>query len=370
MNKNVILSIIGGVLLTTVLLTGCSNWTTPEQKAIEHIGGYATMDNEESEAYYQSLREWKAAAVNNARPISYGYFSNWAPTGPMRKGYLSALPDSIDMVSMWSGTPAKDELTEAQAADKSMAQKKGIKLLNVTLLSHLGKGLTPDSAYEEVNKKAQEEGWSDRELSEARKIARWNYWGFKSGDFNNPDLYDAISKFAKAYYDFLEVNEWDGIDIDWEPGIGFNDADGTFTVTTMTHFVKELGKYMGPASDPQGKGHKILCIDGLFEQFPDEIAEYVDYFIEQAYFRMPYMDVPGGDYKKLVVVENFESGFASGGRLLQQAAWMPDNGQYKGGIGAYRLDNDYNNSPDYKWMRQAIQINLQMFEEWKVENAK
>lgn len=328
------------------------------------------MDNEESEAYYESLRAWKAAAVNNARPISYGYFSNWAPTGALRKGYLSALPDSIDMVSMWSGTPAKSELTEAQAADKAMAQKKGIKLLNVSLLSHLGKGLTPESAYTEVNNKAKAENWSDSKLNEERKKARWAYWGFTSGDFDGQDLYDAISKFAKAYYDFLLENEWDGIDIDWEPGIGFNDADGTFNSTTMTYFVKELGKYMGPKSDPEGKGHKIICIDGLFSHFPDEIAEYVDYFIEQAYSRMPFMSVPGNDYRKLIVVSNFESNFKSGGYLLRHANWMPSNGQYKGGIGAYRLDNDYNNSPDYKWMRQAIQINLQKFEEWKQAQGK
>lgn len=362
MNKNIILlPLIGGALL----FASCSQWTTPEPMQIEHIGGYATMDNEESEAYYKNLREWKQSAVNNARPISYGYFSNWAPTGAMRKGYLSALPDSIDMVSMWSGTPAKADLTEAQAADKAMAQKKGIKLLNVSLLSHLGKGMTPESAYTEVNKKAKDEGWSDQKLAYERIKARWAYWGFTSGDKSQPDFTAAIDKYAKAYYDFLDANEWDGLDIDWEPGIGFNDADGTFDTQSMTYFVKQLGKYMGPKSDPEGKGHKILCIDGLFSYFPDEIAEYVDYFIEQSYFRMPYMSVPGGDYRKLVIVENFESGFATGGRLLQQAAWMPENGMYKGGIGAYRLDNDYNNTPDYKWMRQAIQINLQKFEEWK-----
>lgn len=362
MNKNILL--IGSLL---ILLSACSQWTTPEAKQIEHIGGYATMDNQESEEYYKSLREWKATAVNNGRPISYGYFSNWAPTGAMRKGYLSALPDSMDMVSMWSGTPRKEELTEAQAADKAMAQKKGIKLLNVSLLSHLGKGMTPGSVYEEVDKKAKAENWSDKELQEARKKARWAYWGFTSGDFEGQDLYDAISKFAKAYYDFLVENEWDGLDIDWEPGSGFNDMDGTFDTKKMTHFIKEIGKYMGPNSDPEGKGHKILCVDGLFSYFDDEIAPYVDYFIEQAYGRMPspYRGIPGGDFRKLVVCENFESSFASGGVLLRQAAWMPSNGQCKGGVGAYRLDNDYNNSPDYKWMRQAIQINQKVYEEWK-----
>ena len=38
---------------------------------------------------------------------------------------------------------------------------------------------------------------------------------------------------------------------------------------------------------------------------------------------------------------------------------MPSKG-YKGGVGAYRFDNDYDNTPNYKWMRQAIQINQQV----------
>ena len=45
---------------------------------------------------------------------------------------------------------------------------------------------------------------------------------------------------------------------------------------------------------------------------------------------------------------------------------MPREG-YKGGVGAYRFDNDYDNTPNYKWMRQAIQINQRVFNEWKAK---
>ena len=43
---------------------------------------------------------------------------------------------------------------------------------------------------------------------------------------------------------------------------------------------------------------------------------------------------------------------------------MPSK-SFKGGIGAYRFEKDYDNAPDYKYMRQAIQINQQVFNEWK-----
>lgn len=33
-------------------------------------------------------------------------------------------------------------------------------MLEVSLLSHLGKGRTPDWDYEEVEKQAEEEGWN------------------------------------------------------------------------------------------------------------------------------------------------------------------------------------------------------------------
>ena len=37
-----------------------------------------------------------------------------------------------------------------------------------------------------------------------------------------------------------------------------------------------MGKYIGPKSDPEGKGHKLLCIDGYINYFSEEMEEYVD----------------------------------------------------------------------------------------------
>lgn len=352
--------------------------TDVEKLDFEHIGGYNTVDNEESEAYYANLRAYKETAKNYGRPVAFGWFSNWAPSGVIRKGYLSSVPDSMDIISMWSGAPGRYEITEAQKKDKEFVQKvKGIKLLEVSLLSHLGKGRTPGWVYEEVEKQAEEEGWSDEQLSEAKKKARWEFWGFKSGNFGGEDMKEALFRYAKALCDSLFVSEWDGFDIDWEPGSGFNDADGTLTYSdwqnggyvNMIFLIKEMGKYIGPKSDPEGKGHKLLVIDGHINNFSAELDEYVDYWITQSYgSSYPHQTPKSGNYKKLIIAENFESYASTGGQLLNQARWMPDEG-YKGGVGAYRFDNDYGNTPDYKWMRQAIQINQQVFNEWKAEQS-
>ena len=346
-----------------------------EKMEIEHIGGFNTMDNEESEAYYAELRAYKETARNYGRPVAFGWFSNWAPSGVIRKGYLTSVPDSMDIISMWSGAPGRYEITEAQKKDKEFVQKvKGIKLLEVSLLSHLGKGRTPDWVYEEVEKQAEEEGWNESKLNEERKKARWKFWGYTSGNPEGADMKEALAKYAKALCDSLFVSEWDGFDIDWEPGSGFNDQDGTLThgssyygYPNIEFLIKEMGKYIGPKSDPEGKGHKLLVIDGHIEHLSAEIDEYVDYWITQSYnHSTPDYRPQSGNLKKLIITENFESNATSGGRLLDQARWMPeDKTVCKGGVGAYRFDNDYSNTPDYKWMRQAIQINQQVFNEWK-----
>lgn len=149
--------------LLGAMITSC---TDVENIEVEHIGGYNTLGDSE---YYANLRAYKETAKNYGRPVAFGWFSNWAPSGVMRKGYLSSVPDSMDIISMWSGAPGRYEITEAQKADKEFAQKvKGIKLLEVSLLSHLGKGRTPEYIYDEIEKQAAEEGWSDSELAAAK----------------------------------------------------------------------------------------------------------------------------------------------------------------------------------------------------------
>ena len=204
-------------------------------------------------------------------------------------------------------------------------------------------------------------------METAKKQARWNYWGFE-GQFESENQYACLAKFAKALCDSLYANEWDGYDVDWEIGSGVFDMDGTLSQNKhLIHLVKEMNNYIGPKSDPEGKGHKMICIDGNIYGLTHELDEYVDYWIIQSYGSSnPGFDGYGVDPKKIICTENFEKYATNGGQLLKQAAAMPREG-YKGGVGAYRFDNDYDNTPNYKWMRQAIQINQRVFNEWKAK---
>lgn len=352
------------VPFTGLLFASC---TDVEKIEVEHIGGYNTIGDCE---YYQNLRAYKDAARNYGRPVAFGWYSNWSPAGAYRKGYLTSMPDSMDIVSMWSGAPNRFKITPEQKADKEFVQKvKGTKLLEVSLLSYMGKGRTPDWLYEEVEKKGEEEGWSESEIELQKKLARWKFWGFK-GQLGSENHYESLARFAKALCDSLYTSEWDGYDIDWEIGSGVFDMDGTLsTEQHLIFLVKEMNKYIGPKSDPEGKGHKLLCIDGSVSSLMGPLDGYVDYWIIQSYGRVSNLDYYDASPEKIIMTENFEQYATSGGVLLNQASYMPSEG-YKGGFGAYRFDNDYNNTPDYKWMRQGIQINQQVFNEWKANQSQ
>ena len=365
---NVLKKLLYIVPLLGMVFTSC---TDIENKEIDHIGGYNTINNAKSEQYYAGLRAWKATAKEYGRPVSFGWFSNWSPEGPIRKSYLASVPDSIDMISMWSGPFG---LSEAKIADKDIfQQKKGGKLFVCYILHNIGTGITPLSVAEKVQK--DNPNASSDEITRLTKKATEVYWGFSSGVKGSEDHIAAIKKYAKALVDTIVVTKYDGLDIDWEPS-GGGDGDGSLKGNNgkyLHYLIEEMGKYFGPkATQRPNSKYYYLLIDGEIWNADKESAPYLDYFITQAYgdssldYRVSTLQNWCGeyyDYRKHIFTENFESSWKDGGVLLEQAAYNHVNGP-KGGVGAFRLDNDYDNTPDYTYMRQAIQINQKAYQDY------
>ena len=363
----------GAYRLAKDLVTGTPIRQDFLKKALEWMAGHETREGKR-QTIVGYMAEHQHDPNANALWLHFQNVVNWVrATFPKYRKEMKG----VAWGTLWRrhherqlDVAALEQEVKRLMADSDVQKKKGIKLLEVSLLSHLGKGRTPESVYADLYVQAEEEGWSDSQLEQAKKLARWDYWGFTSHDVNNfEELKAAHTKFAKALCDSLVVNEWDGFDIDWEPGSGFNDADGTLAnnprqTDLIIHLVKEMGKYIGPMSDPENKGHKLLCVDGVIGTFVTNCPEYIDYFILQSYGRVDNLDGYAPNTHKFILTENFESSAVTGGQLLRQAAYMPSSG-YKGGVGAYRFQKDYDNTPDYKWMRKAIQENQRVFNEWK-----
>lgn len=359
--------------------TSCEDWTELETKEIDKVGGHNTSSSEE---YYASLRAWKETYKDYGRPVSFGWFSNWSPEGAFRKGYLESLPDSIDMISMWSGP---FDLTPAKIRDKEIFQKKkGGKLFVCYILHNIGTGITPSSVAEKVQ--AEHPDADSKEMTELIKKAQEEYWGFTSGKKGSEDHTAAIRRYAKALVDTIKATGYDGLDIDWEP---YNAGDGDGSLKNnytdgdkwtddpgryLHVLVEELGKYMGPKADQSANDkYYYLLVDGEVKNVDKKSAPYFDYIISQAYSnawsldeRIEEIKKVFGEYydvRKHIFTENFESYWHNGGDILKHAAFNSKYGP-KGGVGAFRLDNDYDNVPDYKYMRQAIQVNLKAYEDY------
>lgn len=343
---NIFISIVIAVFVFS--FTSCSKWTDQE-----NINYFELPDD----AYYEALREYKASD----HQVSFGWFGNWTGTGSSLVNSLIGLPDSVDVISIWSNATS---LTEAQYKDLRFVQKvKGTKVLYCLLILDIGDGITPKE-YMESN--------------ETRKA----FWGWVDGD--NEAIYSAIRKYANAIGDTIDKYGYDGFDLDWEPSYAqpFPTNRELAPHDRIGVLIETLSKRIGPKS----RTGRLFVIDGEPANIPKDLGENFDLFISQAYrssgestlnsrlnsiinYYEGYLTAEEVT-NKFVVTENFESVYdaLAGGynftdsqgnkmkSLEGMARWQPSNGFIKGGVGTYHMEAEYPTKPEYKWLRNAIQI--------------
>ena len=351
--KNIITkSIIVGLSFSA--LVSCKKWLEPTPKSYDSPLTQITKD----EAYYKALRDYKAGPHS----VAFGWFSEWGEGGASTSSMLQAVPDSMDIISLWNNA----HLTVGKSADlKFVTEVKGTKVLICSFIKEIGDMYTPAPHNATL---------------EAKKA----YYGWKDGD--NESIHSAIAKYTKNIADSLNAYGFSGIDIDYEPG----EYGGPLcrNAQYFTWFVEEMGKYIGPQSGTK----KIFVVDGYFWNIPtpEVLGKYFDYFVEQAYkssspnalesrlssHYTPFSSLMSKEEftNKFIVTDNLESAIdcLNGGypwtdannhawdkavmpSLVGYADWKPKNGFRKGGFGAYRFSNENVNNPPYKWMRRAIQ---------------
>ncbi|MBR2227367.1 MAG: hypothetical protein IJ893_05790 [Bacteroidales bacterium] len=368
------------IALAVLAATGCD--TKVEKLEIQHFNTY-DMEKDAEDPYYVDLRQWK----ESSHTISYVYFARWAPPEGATSLFieyktmrprLMALPDSLDIVNLWMGTPMKEEYTDAcfygnvknqetgeierapmhtydyspnAYADLEYCQKvKGTRFVMHADASHYG----------------QEFDLLDEATGEVK------HWTVQRGDRAS------IEAYAKLVVDIVNTHGLDGVDFDYE---GWS-ADDMFTC------IQKAGEYFGPkGSDPS----KLLIID-YFGSYPGANVEpYIDYLVKQAY-SMQGSGVGGPSWcpeEKMVYCEQYEQSSSEGPNYLnggyttsmttdegtpmftleRYARYAHEAGNGRGGFGAYYIDNDYDNGMDalqkkgyrgtfstYAFLRRAIQI--------------
>lgn len=321
MKKYITLAVLAAVAL---FAAACTDWVTPERILVQNPDLQSPILRDD--AYYAALREYKKTNHKKA----FGWYGSWTASGASYQTKLVSAPDSMDIISIWSGW---SNLSPEQIEDKATVQKlKGTKVTFTIFLNDL-----PDEFKE------------------------------------NGDITDAaIENFARSYADSIAKYDYDGIDIDYEPGFGATGPLVGYDNELFKKTIIALGKYLGPKS---GTG-KLLIIDGVPYAVHEEIADYFDYGIVQAYSSAGYTDLQdrfnaaaakGWKPEQYIFAENFESLWQNGGvshlcrdgeivnSLLGMARFNPEQG-FAAGFGAYHMEYEYGHSDlQYKYMRRAIQ---------------
>lgn len=367
-----------------------------QKKEDEDTKAYNEKVQRMYDAYWKSLREYK----NSAHQVTYGWFGGWSATEGLPQSFLSNLPDSVDMVSIWGGTDAFAE-NSSRAKDLKYAQEvKGLKVVLCWQVSDIGLGLPEKKEGIIAKVKA---------LSDADKKAR--YAGYGVEDPTEEQM--QIIEYALTLTEFIEKHGFDGFDIDYEPHVGDHKkgvklafaGDEKSMYDNMRLFIRVMGKMYGPKSGRKGK---LLMIDGELSAmgwghktrrgtykggFPD-MGVYFDWFIEQAYgkqtdeslnkFRYAWHKdkIEGFSADKYIVADEFEK---NGGSLLggawavdhsplteaekneaeaavrskntpseQKARWTPEGAVRKGGWAAYHIELE--TPTNFKYVRRVIQI--------------
>lgn len=350
----------------TSLFISCSDWTDAEREVFP--------EEMTSEEYYAALRAYK----QTDHQIAFGWFGNWTGEGAFMKNSLAGIPDSVDIVSIWGNW---GNITEAQKKDLEFCQKtKGTRFTLCFIITQVGTQITPQEVYDT---------WEEKGYSSEQEAVN-DFWEWPEDETDEAAVEASIRKYASAIADTITKYGYDGFDIDYEPNYG-NNGNIVDDDDRMFIFVDELGKYFGPKS---GTG-KLLLIDGEPQSITSrpEIGHYFDYFVIQAYnasgdSNLDRRLIDGGvagpgliqTYGEelgeervtnmTIMTENFEAVDAAmnGGynytdrygntmkSLEGMARWQPSNGFRKGGVGTYHMEAEYGTTPEYKNLRNAIQI--------------
>lgn len=318
--KKIIIKLVLAVCVVSSFMA-CEDWTTPESEIIQDVKDNSAL-TVKTEEYWENLRAYK----RSDHQLAFGWFGYWnGGIGATTRGSLASAPDSVDIFSVFG--KYYYNLSPLQIEDLRYIQEvKGSKVVFTFLMQNVGLGFSNDSV--------------------------------------------GVIQYANALCDSVYKYGFDGIDLDYEPNYG---GAGYFSSKTeVARFVKELGKRLGPMSGTD----KLLIIDGEPNYILPEIVPYFDLAISQAYRSTSFSSLDsrwasikalGWKPEQLIVCEEFQLYGSTGGvtftlpsgekvpSLLGMAYWNPVDGR-KGGCGAFHMEFDYNNYPDYKYMRQAIQI--------------
>lgn len=343
------IKLIPGLLLfiSVLLAVGCKKATTSEALQIQTLYTY-------DDQYNANLRAYK----KTNHTLAFGWYADYRNGSgyldPASWGHrIRGLPDSMDIISLWSGVPGNDSTKPdsygpVQYADMHYVRDvKGTRFVAPTIVRMDHVITLKDGTKYDLSANHNDAG---------------------------------IAVYAKYLVDMVIDAGIDGVDLDYEPGGDWLQG------ANFTKLVQIIGQTFGPkGTNPE----KLLIIDFFSTVPPVATGEYADYFIRQAYsqgtggvqnatnlqnyYNAVQTAVPPG---KFIVTENLGDFAENGGTpftevngntlttngtqmysLEGMARWNPTQGK-KAGFGGFYFNRDYYSKTGipYYNIRRAIQI--------------
>ena len=368
------------ILSAALALAACD--TKVEKLKIQDIKTYSLDESAlsaEDQAYYENLKEWK----KSKHTISYVYFAAWAPPEGATslfieyknmKPRLMSLPDSLDIVNLWMGTPMKEEYTDACFIGNVKNEETG-EIERAPMHTY---DYSPN-AYFDLEYCQKFKGTRFVMHADASHYGQEFELDGKKWTVSASDE-ESIRAYGRLVVDIVNTHGLDGVDFDYE---GWGD-------TQIFWVIDEVGKYFGP----KGKNPEKLLIIDYFGGYPGANVEpYIDYLVKQAYSAQG-AGVGGPSWcpaEKMVYCEQYEQSSGEGPNYLnggyptnmtnpdgEKMYMLERYARYSseategqgGGFGAYYIDNDYDNGvtalqnkgykdcnyESYGFLRRAIQI--------------
>ena len=368
------------ILSAALALAACD--TKVEKLKIQDIKTYSLDESAlsaEDQAYYENLKEWK----KSKHTISYVYFAAWAPPEGSTslfieyknmKPRLMSLPDSLDIVNLWMGTPMKEEYTDACFIGNVKNEETG-EIERAPMHTY---DYSPN-AYFDLEYCQKFKGTRFVMHADASHYGQEFELDGKKWTVSASDE-ESIRAYGRLIVDIVNTHGLDGVDFDYEGWGG----------TQIFWVIDEVGKYFGPKGE---NPEKLLIID-YFGGYPGANVEpYIDYLVKQAYSAQG-AGVGGPSWcpaEKMVYCEQYEQSSGEGPNYLnggyptnmtnpdgEKMYMLERYARYSseategqgGGFGAYYIDNDYDNGvtalqnkgykdcnyESYGFLRRAIQI--------------
>jgi hypothetical protein len=279
------------IILTIVLsFSSCSDWLEIENVVSEDE---ISVDVVKDDEYYENLCTWKDEMFYEH--TSKFFYSWWGWLIPeeensLGENYISSLPDSLGMISLWADKSGKAYYAEDRYQDELVLfHEKGSKMVICVKASSIG--VSTDNCVDQdivdsIHARAEYYGFLDLFTLDdyPDSLRNWPRLGTFEYD-DSPDFYEELLDFyVLALISRMDSLNMDGYDFDheptWEPQSTANlwtDAD------YFNYLLEELSEHIGPCAATIDGKKKFLIVDGELTDIDYDNMHRISYFFPQTY---------------------------------------------------------------------------------------